>query len=134
MEYNLTFAAPTAHIPAEKCSQHLFHFVSLQLASFTAMEHGITIQEQKPAAANMIMDELDDAQGQTEATLRPHYSVTRIIAGPGAGKTNVLTCQIARLHNTSENTTDNNYGIYEKMAMEMERRLNDLSMGYQHCQ
>ena len=34
---------------------------------------------------------------QRESVLRPRYSITRVIAGPGAGKTRVLTCRIARL-------------------------------------
>jgi DNA helicase-2/ATP-dependent DNA helicase PcrA len=76
---------------------------------------------------------------QEEATLRPRYSITRVIAGPGAGKTKVLTCRIAHLLLHSESTVDtdtsNGYSRPEgilavtftkKAAMEMERRLSDL--------
>lgn len=80
---------------------------------------------------------------QIEATLRPRYSITRVIAGPGAGKTKVLTCRIAHLLlDKSQNQNDdpshqpwenNNRGegilavtFTKKAAMEMERRLTDL--------
>ena len=35
------------------------------------------------ASTNIIIDELNPSQ--REATLRPQYSITRVIAGPGAG-------------------------------------------------
>ena len=76
---------------------------------------------------------------QKEATLRPRYSITRVIAGPGAGKTKVLTCRIAHLMMSSENSKHDFTNEYpgpregvlavtftKKAAMEMERRLTDL--------
>lgn len=74
---------------------------------------------------------------QEEATLRPRYSITRVIAGPGAGKTKVLTCRIAHLLLDSETNSCNVNGysrpegilavtFTKKAAMEMERRLSDL--------
>ena len=72
---------------------------------------------------------------QLEATLRPRYSITRVIAGPGAGKTKVLTCRIAHLL-LDQKCTDDGYNVRpegilavtftKKAAIEMERRLNDL--------
>ena len=72
---------------------------------------------------------------QLEATLRPRYSITRVIAGPGAGKTKVLTCRIAHLLLNRECDNDE-YNVRpegilavtftKKAAMEMERRLSDL--------
>ena len=46
-------------------------------------------------ANDAITDGLNDAQ--REATLRPRYSITRVVAGPGAGKTWVLTRRIGHL-------------------------------------
>jgi hypothetical protein len=75
---------------------------------------------------------------QVEATLRPRYSITRVIAGPGAGKTKVLTCRIAHLLLDSEGNNFENNGysrppegilavtFTKKAAMEMERRLSEL--------
>ena len=103
------------------------------------------------STTNVITDELNPSQ--REATLRPRYSITRVIAGPGAGKTRVLTCRIAHLlldttcpHQTNENddSEDKKRGSYsssnggtreegilavtftKKAALEMERRLVDL--------
>lgn len=82
------------------------------------------------AASSMITRGLNPSQ--EEATLRPRYSITRVIAGPGAGKTKVLTCRIAHLLLSSENSDHSlSEGILavtftKKAAMEMERRLSDL--------
>jgi len=39
-------------------------------------------------STNIIIDELNPSQ--REATLRPRYSITRVIAGPGAGSKYLL--------------------------------------------
>jgi len=82
------------------------------------------------------IDDLNESQ--REATLRPRYSITRVVAGPGAGKTKVLTCRIAHLLLSSEEDSrsihdgnNRNEGILavtftKKAASEMERRLKDL--------
>lgn len=91
-----------------------------------------------PEYSHCIMtDELNESQ--KEATLRPRYSITRVVAGPGAGKTKVLTCRIAHLllDNNDAGDDDGGYrrsnqeGILavtftKKAAMEMETRLTDL--------
>lgn len=69
---------------------------------------------------------------QREATLRPRNSITRVIAGPGAGKTKVLTSRIAHLLIEDPATHwKNREGVLavtftKKAASEMERRLSDL--------
>ena len=81
----------------------------------------------------VITDQLNAAQ--REATLRPRYSITRVIAGPGAGKTKVLTCRIAHLllDETTTTPSANKHGegilavtFTKKSAMEMEQRLTEL--------
>lgn len=87
---------------------------------------------------SILTTELNDAQ--KEATLRPRYSMTRVVAGPGAGKTKVLTCRIAHLlldNSNDDGGGDDGYrrsnreGILavtftKKAAMEMETRLANL--------
>ena len=69
---------------------------------------------------------------QREATLRPRHSITRVIAGPGAGKTKVLTSRIAHLLIDDPATHwREREGVLavtftKKAASEMERRLSDL--------
>ena len=85
---------------------------------------------------SILTDELNESQ--KEATLRPRYSITRVVAGPGAGKTRVLTCRIAHLLLDNDDNTENNGIRYnngegilavtftKKAAMEMETRLTEL--------
>lgn len=87
----------------------------------------------------IMTDELNESQ--KEATLRPRYSITRVVAGPGAGKTKVLTCRIAHLLLDNNDAGDDDDGsgyrrsnregilavtFTKKAAMEMETRLTDL--------
>ena len=117
----------------------------LQASSLPSLETDIDIDSNDNilSADSIITDELNPSQ--KEATLRPRYSITRVIAGPGAGKTRVLICRIAHLllDNDNESTTQqqpdssnnqqlrNKEGILavtftKKAALEMERRLTDL--------
>ncbi|KAL3809735.1 hypothetical protein ACHAXA_003885 [Cyclostephanos tholiformis] len=82
-----------------------------------------------------LFDDLNE--NQRMAVLMPRYSITRVVAGPGAGKTRVLTCRIAHLLLSSEEgeqrresniRNGGGEGILavtftKKSAMEMERRL-----------
>lgn len=99
-----------------------------------------TADDVPPEQSSIITEGLNPSQ--MEATLRPRYSITRVIAGPGAGKTKVLTCRIAHLLLSCEsegaghaNGIHSSYlyreGILavtftKKAAMEMERRLTEL--------
>ena len=89
------------------------------------------------SVSSIIIEGLNPSQ--QEATLRPRYSITRVIAGPGAGKTKVLTCRIAHLLLSSDVDGEDYSKQYsrqpegilavtftKKAAMEMERRLSDL--------
>ncbi|KAL7427102.1 hypothetical protein ACHAXH_000677 [Discostella pseudostelligera] len=84
--------------------------------------------DESSGISSILTDQLNSAQ--REATLRPRYSITRVIAGPGAGKTKVLTCRIAHLllDETHENDREGILAVTftKKSAMEMERRLTDL--------
>lgn len=63
--------------------------------NFVAEDKSNGIPSYSTRIGNVVIDELNPSQ--REATLRPRYSITRVIAGPGAGKTRVLTCRIAHL-------------------------------------
>ena len=78
---------------------------------------------------NLILHGLNNAQ--IEAVTQPTQSVTRVVAGPGAGKTRVLTCRIAYL--LKKEHIDRNWKnrvlavtFTKKAASEMQHRLNTL--------
>lgn len=117
----------------------------LLVASLSTLESEAKIDAH--TSTSMITEELNPSQ--KEATLRPRYSITRVIAGPGAGKTKVLTCRIAHLlldkshltndYDQSSSSSSNGHQRWDKdregilavtftkkAAMEMERRLTEL--------
>ena len=107
---------------------HRHHRVTtnlLSIATTGAQRHSTSI-----TATRAWVEELNPSQ--REATLRPRHSITRVIAGPGAGKTKVLTSRIAHLLIEDPATHwTNREGVLavtftKKAASEMERRLSDL--------
>jgi len=80
----------------------------------------------------IILDGLNPSQIQ--AVTQPIQSITRVIAGPGAGKTRVLTCRIAYL---LEKDTENRIlavTFTKKAAMEMKERLQTLMLTHSQYQ
>ena len=85
---------------------------------------------------DVILNPLNDAQ--REAVTQPLESITRVVAGPGAGKTRVLICRIAYLlkkdnDNYNENEGGNNFNsrilavtFTKKAASEMQHRLDSI--------
>ena len=80
---------------------------------------------------DVILNGLNEAQIQ--AVTQPLESITRVVAGPGAGKTRVLTCRIAYLlkkDNEDENGKTNSrilaVTFTKKASSEMQRRLESL--------
>lgn len=78
---------------------------------------------------DVILNGLNEAQ--IEAVTQPTQSITRVIAGPGAGKTRVLTCRIAYL--LKRENLDGNFSkrilavtFTKKAASEMQHRLDSL--------
>lgn len=68
---------------------------------------------------------------QVEAVTQPHHGITRVVAGPGAGKTRVLTCRIAHLLRTEQKEKSRPDRILavtftKKAAGEMKHRLESL--------
>ena len=68
---------------------------------------------------------------QIEAVTQPHHGITRVVAGPGAGKTRVLTCRIAHLLRTEQEENSRADRILavtftKKAAGEMKHRLESL--------
>ena len=62
---------------------------SIFQSTLTTTNH-IESNERTSASTNIIIDELNPSQ--REATLRPRYSITRVIAGPGAGSKYLCLC------------------------------------------
>jgi len=99
-----------------------------------------TTVESNGATYDIILDGLNDAQ--VEAVTQPLSSITRVVAGPGAGKTRVLICRIAYLlkeDNGVEHGTKNSrilaVTFTKKAASEMQHRLESLlreDEEYQH--
>ena len=72
---------------------------------------------------------------QIEAVTQPIYSISRVIAGPGAGKTRVLTCRIAHLLKEDERYRSRILAVTftKKAASEMQHRLDSLlKQDYEH--
>lgn len=68
-------------------------------------------------------------ENQIAAVTQPHHSIVRVIAGPGSGKTRVLTSRIAWLIlTTNGRTNDHILGVTftKKAAGEMQRRLESM--------
>ena len=68
-----------------------------------------------------ILHGLNDAQ--VDAVTQPLSSITRVVAGPGAGKTRVLTCRIAHLLYEDPNNKVLAVTFTKKAAGEMQHRL-----------
>ena len=102
-------------------SRHLFHetgrtFTSPQLSA-SVSDRDVHLQGLNPS--------------QVEAVTQPHHGITRVVAGPGAGKTRVLTCRIAHLLRTEQKENSRADRILavtftKKAAGEMKHRLETL--------
>jgi len=82
--------------------------------------------ERTKQAYKVILNGLNDAQ--VEAVTQPIESVTRVVAGPGAGKTRVLTCRIAYLlkKDMKDNSRILAVTFTKKASSEMKHRLDGL--------
>jgi DNA helicase-2/ATP-dependent DNA helicase PcrA len=77
------------------------------------------------------LDSLNEAQ--VEAVTQPLEGITRVVAGPGAGKTRVLTCRIAHLLNDDDRDRILAVTFTKKASGEMQERLKGL-LDTQHQQ
>ena len=71
--------------------------------------------------SSSILNGLNDAQ--VEAVTQPLSGITRVVAGPGAGKTRVLTCRIAHLLYEDPNNNVLAVTFTKKASSEMRHRL-----------
>ena len=107
-----------------RSSRHLRHETGV---------HGRTVTS--PLLSASVSDSDVHLQGlnpsQVEAVSQPHHGITRVVAGPGAGKTRVLTCRIAHLLRTEQKENSRVDRILavtftKKAAGEMKHRLESL--------
>jgi DNA helicase-2/ATP-dependent DNA helicase PcrA len=84
------------------------------------------------AGSSIILQDLNPSQ--VEAVTQPLSAITRVVAGPGSGKTRVLTCRIAYL--LEEDPTNRILGVTftRKAAGEMQKRLEKLLVEQQQQQ
>ena len=73
---------------------------------------------------SIILDGLNPSQ--SEATTRPVRGITRVVAGPGSGKTRVLTCRIAYLLQEDRRSNILAVTFTRKAAGEMQERVQKL--------
>lgn len=83
-----------------------------------------TSDAEHPSHLNPILQDLNP--NQVEAVTQPQHSITRVIAGPGSGKTRVLTSRIAYLLHTTKNDRILGVTFTKKAAGEMQGRLDKL--------
>ena len=83
-------------------------------------------------ASSVVLADLNPAQ--VEAVTQPLSAITRVVAGPGSGKTRVLTCRIAYL--LQEDSQNRVLGVTftRKAAGEMQSRLEKLLIQQQQFQ
>lgn len=98
------------------CRQRFAHAFSHSTASFQS-----TFTSLQSTLSSSILYGLNDAQ--VEAVTQPLSGITRVVAGPGAGKTRVLTCRIAHLLHEDPNNNVLAVTFTKKASSEMRHRL-----------
>jgi len=76
------------------------------------------------ASKSSYLDDLNDSQRQ--AVLLPSDSISRVVAGPGSGKTRVLTSRIVHLVSSSSKERVLGVTFTKKAAGEMQRRVEEM--------
>jgi DNA helicase-2/ATP-dependent DNA helicase PcrA len=77
--------------------------------------------QQQHSSYSVILEGLNE--NQVEATTQPTNAITRVIAGPGSGKTRVLTCRIAHLLQEDTRSRILAVTFTRKAAGEMQQRV-----------
>jgi len=107
----------------------LYYFITLRSCkSFypcpTIRKSGALIRTAIRLNGSAYLRDLNDAQ--TEAVTRPVNDIVRVVAGPGAGKTRVLTSRIAHLLQSDSSSRILAVTFTKKAAGEMQERLKKL--------
>ena len=120
------FIPPFNHDENKRCNNKN-NIAALQSTPDDHHHHDDHHEYQNNHEYDVILDGLNDAQ--VEAVTQPTQSITRVIAGPGAGKTRVLTCRIAYLLKSDSNDDRSRIlavTFTKKASSEMQHRLDAL--------
>lgn len=125
---------PCIHSRGQLLSDSLYssskssHHESSQVFVQSTNDEGVFITDVKEDDdhIDVILEGLNEAQ--RKAVTQPLNSITRVIAGPGAGKTRVLTSRIAYLLRKDEQSGNRILAVTftKKASMEMQQRLEQL--------
>ena len=86
--------------------------------------HAFVSSSSQRLSAQKYLHNLNDAQ--LEAVTQPLEGITRVVAGPGAGKTKVLTCRIAHLLHEDPTSKILAVTFTKKASGEMQERLKSI--------
>ena len=108
-------------IPPSVCSNRI---PTTRLFSATTDVTTISSSPEEDDGCSLILENLNPSQ--VEAVTQPLRAVTRVIAGPGSGKTKVLTCRIAYLLHQDPRSKVLAVTFTKKAAEEMRHRIETL--------
>ena len=101
-----------------------YHFLAARMHTTNLPSTSSSNHQIQPSSPSIILDGLNPSQ--IEAVTQPTTGITRVMAGPGSGKTKVLTCRIAHLLEEDQKGRVLAVTFTRKAASEMQHRIEQL--------